>query len=142
MQTLIQIGGIGKVTEHILRDALGINTCEEILQKSSYICALFSHSTAGCHFIILIFLLLLLLYINSSTHLYSLSLIDHLHIMFSTSFLPISSRLHLRKHQSSPFSYHRIVAHCLSIHCRFFPLCGTCHWEDRYSWSQIEEEYK
>lgn len=46
-QTLIQIGGIGKVTEHILRDALGINTCEEILQKSSYICALFSPSSAG-----------------------------------------------------------------------------------------------
>ncbi|KAM5549562.1 hypothetical protein ABKV19_000805 [Rosa sericea] len=41
-----KIGGIGKVTEHILRDALGISTCEEILQKSSYICALFSHSTA------------------------------------------------------------------------------------------------
>ncbi|XP_062024223.1 DNA polymerase kappa isoform X2 [Rosa rugosa] len=41
-----KIGGIGKVTEHILRDAIGISTCEEILQKSSYICALFSHSTA------------------------------------------------------------------------------------------------
>nr|XP_011457874.1 PREDICTED: DNA polymerase kappa isoform X3 [Fragaria vesca subsp. vesca] len=41
-----KIGGIGKVTEYILRDALGISTCEEILQKSSYICALFSHSTA------------------------------------------------------------------------------------------------
>ncbi|CAB4321012.1 unnamed protein product [Prunus armeniaca] len=41
-----KIGGIGKVTEHILRDALGISTCEEILQKSSYICALFSHSSA------------------------------------------------------------------------------------------------
>ncbi|XP_050363732.1 DNA polymerase kappa [Argentina anserina] len=41
-----KIGGIGKVTEHILRDALGINTCEEILQKSNYICALFSNSSA------------------------------------------------------------------------------------------------
>ncbi|KAF3435559.1 hypothetical protein FNV43_RR22648 [Rhamnella rubrinervis] len=41
-----KIGGIGKVTEHVLRDAFGINTCEEMLQKASYICALFSHSTA------------------------------------------------------------------------------------------------
>ncbi|GMN37897.1 hypothetical protein TIFTF001_007189 [Ficus carica] len=46
-QLYLQIGGIGKVTEHILRDALGISTCEEILQKASYICALFSHSTSG-----------------------------------------------------------------------------------------------
>lgn len=45
----LQIGGIGKVTEHILRDGLGINTCEEIVQKGSYICALFSHSSAGSH---------------------------------------------------------------------------------------------
>ena len=45
----IQIGGIGKVTEHILRDALGINTCEEMLLKGSYIFALFSHSSAGSH---------------------------------------------------------------------------------------------
>lgn len=43
----LQIGGIGKVTEHILRDVLGINTCEEMLQKGSLLCALFSHSTAG-----------------------------------------------------------------------------------------------
>lgn len=41
-----KIGGIGKVTEHILRDAFGITTCEELLQKSSLLCALFSHSTA------------------------------------------------------------------------------------------------
>ncbi|CAN6544477.1 unnamed protein product [Malus baccata var. baccata] len=41
-----KIGGIGKVTEHILKDALGISTCEEILQKSSLICALFSRSAA------------------------------------------------------------------------------------------------
>ncbi|KAF2320881.1 hypothetical protein GH714_031560 [Hevea brasiliensis] len=41
-----KIGGIGKVTEHILRDVLGINTCEEILQKGGFLCALFSHSTA------------------------------------------------------------------------------------------------
>ncbi|KAK4741166.1 hypothetical protein SAY87_024754 [Trapa incisa] len=41
-----KIGGIGKVTEHILRDVFGINTCEEMLQKSGYICALFSRSTA------------------------------------------------------------------------------------------------
>lgn len=46
-QLYLQIGGIGKVTEHILRDALGISTCEEILQNGSYICALFSHSTSG-----------------------------------------------------------------------------------------------
>uniref|UniRef100_A0A1D1ZAP8 DNA polymerase kappa n=1 Tax=Anthurium amnicola TaxID=1678845 RepID=A0A1D1ZAP8_9ARAE len=37
-----KIGGIGKVTEHILRDVLGINTCEEMLKKSAYLCALFS----------------------------------------------------------------------------------------------------
>lgn len=42
-----KIGGIGKVTEHILRDVFGINTCEEMLQKGSLLCAVFSHSTAG-----------------------------------------------------------------------------------------------
>ncbi|XP_039139303.1 DNA polymerase kappa isoform X1 [Dioscorea cayenensis subsp. rotundata] len=41
-----KVGGIGKVTEHLLRDVLGINTCEQMLQKSAYLCALFSeHST-------------------------------------------------------------------------------------------------
>lgn len=44
---LFQIGGIGKVTEHILKDALGINTCEEMLQKGGHLCALFSQSSAG-----------------------------------------------------------------------------------------------
>ena len=44
---LFQIGGIGKVTEHILKDALGINTCEEMLQKGGHLCALFSISSAG-----------------------------------------------------------------------------------------------
>ncbi|PIA33272.1 hypothetical protein AQUCO_04200204v1 [Aquilegia coerulea] len=39
-----KIGGIGKVTDHILKDVLGISTCEEILQNSAYLCALFSHS--------------------------------------------------------------------------------------------------
>ncbi|KAJ0010797.1 hypothetical protein Pint_33701 [Pistacia integerrima] len=42
-----KIEGIGKVTEHILRDVFGINTCEEMLEKGSFICALFSNSTAG-----------------------------------------------------------------------------------------------
>ncbi|PIN07559.1 putative DNA damage inducible protein [Handroanthus impetiginosus] len=41
-----KIGGIGKVTENILKGALGITTCEEMLQKSSFICALFSRSSA------------------------------------------------------------------------------------------------
>ncbi|KAJ6948829.1 hypothetical protein NC651_002981 [Populus alba x Populus x berolinensis] len=41
-----KIGGIGKVTEHILSDAFGISTCEEMLQKGGLLCALFSHSTA------------------------------------------------------------------------------------------------
>ncbi|XP_022972432.1 DNA polymerase kappa isoform X2 [Cucurbita maxima] len=41
-----KIGGIGKVTEHILKDALGINTCEEMLQKGGHLCALFSISSA------------------------------------------------------------------------------------------------
>ncbi|KAF6139067.1 hypothetical protein GIB67_010793 [Kingdonia uniflora] len=40
-----KIGGIGKVTEHMLRDVLGINTCEEMLQKSAFLCALFSSSS-------------------------------------------------------------------------------------------------
>ncbi|KAK2459046.1 DNA-directed DNA polymerase [Trifolium repens] len=40
------IGGIGKVTEHILKEVFGINTCEQMLDKSSYLCALFSQSTA------------------------------------------------------------------------------------------------
>ncbi|CAI8587285.1 unnamed protein product [Vicia faba] len=41
-----KIGGIGKVTEHILKDVFGINTCEQMLDKGSYLCALFSQSTA------------------------------------------------------------------------------------------------
>ncbi|KAG8645675.1 hypothetical protein MANES_10G081500v8 [Manihot esculenta] len=43
---LAKIGGIGKVTEHMLRDVLGINTCEEMLQKGGFLCALFSRSSA------------------------------------------------------------------------------------------------
>ncbi|KAL3040221.1 hypothetical protein AAZX31_01G227500, partial [Glycine max] len=42
-----KIGGIGKVTENILKRVFGINTCEQMLGKSSYLCALFSQSTAG-----------------------------------------------------------------------------------------------
>ncbi|KAL8552735.1 hypothetical protein ACS0TY_001424 [Phlomoides rotata] len=42
-----KIGGIGKVTENILKGVFGITTCEEMLQKSSYICALFSRTSAG-----------------------------------------------------------------------------------------------
>ncbi|KAK9163229.1 hypothetical protein Syun_004131 [Stephania yunnanensis] len=41
------IGGIEKVTECILSDVVGINTCEEMLQKSVFLCALFSHSSTG-----------------------------------------------------------------------------------------------
>ncbi|KAM7479104.1 hypothetical protein LguiA_027317 [Lonicera macranthoides] len=41
-----KIGGIGKVTENVLKDVFGIKTCEELLQKSCFICALFSHSSA------------------------------------------------------------------------------------------------
>ncbi|PSS19256.1 DNA polymerase [Actinidia chinensis var. chinensis] len=41
-----KIGGIGKVTEHLLRDAFGIVTCEEMLQNSGFLCALFSRSSA------------------------------------------------------------------------------------------------
>ncbi|KAI3445883.1 hypothetical protein Pfo_002548 [Paulownia fortunei] len=41
-----KIGGIGKVTENILSGVFGITTCEEMLQKSSFICALFSRTSA------------------------------------------------------------------------------------------------
>ncbi|KAH6773137.1 DNA/RNA polymerases superfamily protein [Perilla frutescens var. frutescens] len=41
-----KIGGIGKVTENILKGVFGITTCEELLQKSSFICALFSRASA------------------------------------------------------------------------------------------------
>ncbi|KAI3675350.1 hypothetical protein L1987_84939 [Smallanthus sonchifolius] len=41
-----KIGGIGKVTEHILTDVFEIKTCEDLLQKSSFLCALFSPSSA------------------------------------------------------------------------------------------------
>lgn len=41
-----KIGGIGKVTENILKGVFGITTCEEMLQKSSFICALFSRTSA------------------------------------------------------------------------------------------------
>ncbi|KAI7738077.1 hypothetical protein M8C21_010289 [Ambrosia artemisiifolia] len=42
-----KIGGIGKVTEQILKDVFEIKTCEDLLQKSSFLCALFSPSSAG-----------------------------------------------------------------------------------------------
>ncbi|XP_071697863.1 DNA polymerase kappa isoform X2 [Rutidosis leptorrhynchoides] len=41
-----KIGGIGKVTEHMLKDVFDIKTCEDLLQKSSFLCALFSPSSA------------------------------------------------------------------------------------------------
>ncbi|GJY23803.1 DNA polymerase kappa isoform X1 [Tanacetum coccineum] len=41
-----KIGGIGKVTEHILKDVFEIKTCEDLLKKSSFLCALFSPSSA------------------------------------------------------------------------------------------------
>jgi Ca2+-transporting ATPase/DNA polymerase kappa len=43
----MQIGGIGKVTEQMLRQVLGINTCQEMLQKAAFLCALFSECSAG-----------------------------------------------------------------------------------------------
>lgn len=45
----MQIGGIGKVTEQMLRQVLGISTCQEMLQKASFLCALFSESSAGSY---------------------------------------------------------------------------------------------
>ncbi|GAB2292123.1 hypothetical protein Dimus_026375 [Dionaea muscipula] len=41
-----KIGGIGKVTERILREVFGINTCEEMLKKCGLLCGLFSLSSA------------------------------------------------------------------------------------------------
>ncbi|KAK2974476.1 hypothetical protein RJ640_018641 [Escallonia rubra] len=41
-----KVGGIGKVTEHVLKDVFRITTCDEMLQKSCYLCALFSQSSA------------------------------------------------------------------------------------------------
>uniref|UniRef100_A0A0E0KGB1 DNA polymerase kappa n=1 Tax=Oryza punctata TaxID=4537 RepID=A0A0E0KGB1_ORYPU len=41
-----KIGGIGKVTEQMLRQVLGISTCQEMLQKAAFLCALFSESSA------------------------------------------------------------------------------------------------
>ena len=43
----MQIGGIGKVTEQMLREVLGISTCQEMLQKAAFLCALFSECSAG-----------------------------------------------------------------------------------------------
>lgn len=45
----MQIGGIGKVTEQMLRQVLGISTCHEMLQKAAFICALFSEGSAGSY---------------------------------------------------------------------------------------------
>ncbi|RLN17261.1 calcium-transporting ATPase 2, plasma membrane-type-like [Panicum miliaceum] len=42
-----KIGGIGKVTEQMLRQVLGINTCQEMLQKAAFLCALFSECSAA-----------------------------------------------------------------------------------------------
>ncbi|KAF8722120.1 hypothetical protein HU200_022760 [Digitaria exilis] len=41
-----KIGGIGKVTEQMLRQVLGISTCQEMLQKAAFLCALFSEGSA------------------------------------------------------------------------------------------------
>ncbi|XP_021717127.1 DNA polymerase kappa-like isoform X2 [Chenopodium quinoa] len=41
-----KIGGIGKVTEHILRTAFEIDTCKDLLDKGGFLCALFSPSSA------------------------------------------------------------------------------------------------
>ncbi|KAJ3674352.1 hypothetical protein LUZ60_004968 [Juncus effusus] len=41
-----KIGGIGKVTESILKEVFGISTCEEILKNSAILCALFSDSSS------------------------------------------------------------------------------------------------
>ncbi|VFQ86159.1 unnamed protein product, partial [Cuscuta campestris] len=41
-----KIGGIGKVTENILKEIFGIRTCEDMLQKSNLLFALFSRSSA------------------------------------------------------------------------------------------------
>ncbi|KAK4476975.1 hypothetical protein RD792_016175 [Penstemon davidsonii] len=41
-----KIGGIGRVTENVLKDVFGITTCQDVLQKSSVICALFSQTSA------------------------------------------------------------------------------------------------
>ncbi|WZZ64089.1 hypothetical protein YC2023_075459 [Brassica napus] len=45
-----QIGGIGKVTEHILKDALEIKTCGDMVLKGSLLYALFTQSSAGSNF--------------------------------------------------------------------------------------------
>ena len=42
-----QIGGSGKVTEHILKDALEIKTCGDMVLKGSLLYALFTQSSAG-----------------------------------------------------------------------------------------------
>ncbi|CAD6205836.1 unnamed protein product [Miscanthus lutarioriparius] len=41
-----KIGGIGKVTEQMLRQVLGISTCQEMLQMAAFLCALFSEGSA------------------------------------------------------------------------------------------------
>ncbi|MCL7022537.1 hypothetical protein MKW94_030264 [Papaver nudicaule] len=41
-----KIGGIGKVTESLLREVLGINTCDEMLLKRAFLYALFSSSSS------------------------------------------------------------------------------------------------
>ncbi|KAH0872366.1 hypothetical protein HID58_069728 [Brassica napus] len=45
-----KIGGIGKVTEHILKDALEIKTCGDMVLKGSLLYALFTQSSAGSNF--------------------------------------------------------------------------------------------
>eukprot|EP01018_Ginkgo_biloba_P014400 Gb_14612 [translate_table: standard] len=42
-----KVSGIGKVTEHMLKDVLGINTCEDLLHKRALVSALFSRCSAG-----------------------------------------------------------------------------------------------
>ncbi|CAN6469982.1 unnamed protein product [Victoria cruziana] len=46
-----KISGIGKVTEQVLRHALEIQTCDDMLQKRAFICALFSSHSAADFFL-------------------------------------------------------------------------------------------
>ena len=43
------------MTEHILSGVFGINTCEEMLQKGGFLCALFSRSSAGLNLFLQLF---------------------------------------------------------------------------------------
>jgi hypothetical protein len=84
---MVQIGGIGKVTEHLLRDVLGITTCEDMLKNSALLCALFSDLSSGQYVNLTPTLIFLLPFPNTHPVLFAYLLVQKMsHFRFTQNF--------------------------------------------------------